>query len=416
MNVTHISPRFFPAISGAEFYMQRISEELFKTKVIGVTLHCSNAVDFAGLRETTPKSLEAKSFLWKNQFMVHRHAVESLDFRVQIEYYLKNFQKILQVNADEISSYIKNGPAIPSMLAFLKESQTNLLHSTFFPYQTVLDGILASILHGIPSVCTPFFHFANPRYKDIAGISLLNKYSKILACTVMEKNELTKCGIFPDKIEVVPMGVDAEKFELAKREWFAESYDIAENRPVVLFCGYKNYEKGALSLLQSLPHVQNIVNDVLYCFIGPPTKAFNYELSRIKKLGFTKNILNINPVNLRGYFDKRKLGAFKSCAVYAMPSRTDAYGISFLEAWAAGKPVIGADIGATPEVIEDGVTGLLTEFGNPLAIAQKIIMLLQNSDLANTLGTNGQNKVRENNSWKTITQKIKEIYEVLVSG
>jgi len=43
-------------------------------------------------------------------------------------------------------------------------------------------------------------------------------------------------------------------------------------------------------------------------------------------------------------------------------------------------------------------------------------LLLQNPDLANTLGINGQNKVRENNSWKIITQKIKEIYEVLVSG
>ncbi len=60
-----------------------------------------------------------------------------------------------------------------------------------------------------------------------------------------------------------------------------------------------------------------------------------------------------------------------------MPSRSDAFGIAFLEAWAAGKPVIGANIGATPEVIRNGIDGFLVEFDNPRDIAEKVVKLLK---------------------------------------
>ena len=58
---------------------------------------------------------------------------------------------------------------------------------------------------------------------------------------------------------------------------------------------------------------------------------------------------------MTGYYDKKKIAAFKEADLYLMPSRSDAFGISFLEAWSAGKPVIGARIGATPEVIRENI-------------------------------------------------------------
>lgn len=396
--------------------MQRISEEIQKMKMMHVTLHCSNALDFAGLRRETFKNLKPKNFLWKNLFMVFRHQVEIWDFASQRDYYSQINQEGFSLRTEEMTNFFENGPFLLSLFPALEKTQMDLIHTTFFPYQTILDGIVASSLYKIPSVCTPFFHFANPRYSQLSNVSLLNHYSRILACTHIEKQELTKYGVLNEKIDVIPMGVDISKFQSAQKEWFTKPYDIADDRPVVLFCGYKNYEKGAITLLQSLPQVQKAINNVLYCFIGPATSAFNYELARIKKMGLFSNILNISPSNLAGYFDKRKLGAFKTCMVYAMPSRSDAYGISFLEAWSAGKPVIGANIGATPEVVEDGVTGFLTEFDNSLAIARIITRLIRDRDLAEKLGTNGQAKVAEHNSWRQIASKISDIYEVLING
>ncbi len=415
MEVIHLCPRFFPAISGGEFYMQRISEELQKSRKVNIALHCSNAIDFAGLRKQTPKSLPEATFQWHQLFTVYRHAVNSTDSGELITRYSQKYPNFLdQIKDIELVSFFKNGPSIPRFFSLVEESRFDIIHTTFLPYQTVVDGLICSKLHSVPSICTPFFHFANPRYSNINEIAILKYYSKIICCTAIEKTELCRRGVQSDRIEIIPMGVDVQKFDTARKEDFLDFYKIQHDRPIVLFCGYKNFEKGALTLLQAIPLVKNEIRDILFCFIGPSTKAFNYEVSKLKKEGFKTNILNINPSNLMGYFDKRKLGCFKACSVFVMPSRSDAYGISFLEAWAAGKPVIGANIGATPEIIREGFDGFLIEFDNPPKLAEKILFVLKNPELSMTLGKNGREKVQKNNNWMFIAQKLFRIYGGLV--
>jgi glycosyltransferase involved in cell wall biosynthesis len=97
-----------------------------------------------------------------------------------------------------------------------------------------------------------------------------------------------------------------------------------------------------------------------------------------------------------------------------MPSRSDAFGISFLEAWAARKPVVGARIGATPEVINEYVDGLLVEFDNPLDIAEKVITLLKNKRLRKKYGLAGQKKVKERFTWDHITKETYKAYLHLI--
>ena len=78
---------------------------------------------------------------------------------------------------------------------------------------------------------------------------------------------------------------------------------------------------------------------------------------------------------------EKKIAAFNETDVFLMPSRSDAFGIAYLEAWASGKPVIGANIGATPEVIRDKIDGLFVEFDDYLDIADKVVMLLKKKRL-----------------------------------
>lgn len=396
--------------------MLRISEELQKSKNVQVTLHCSNAIDFAGLRMQNRKNLPEATFQWHQLFTVYRHAVNPSETGALVNWYSQKFPYFFdQIKDIELASFFKNGPSIPSLFSFMENAKFDLIHTTFLPYQTVVDGLICSKKNNVPSICTPFFHFANPRYSKFAEISLLKYYSKIISCTALEKHELCRRGIQSNQIEIIPMGVDVRKFDTVRKEEFLNFYNLEHDRPIVLFCGYKNYEKGALTLLHTIPLVQKQIKDILFCFIGPSTKAFNYEVSKLKKEGFRANILNIDPSNLSGYFDKKKLGCFKACSVFAMPSRSDAYGISFLEAWASGKPVIGANIGATPEIIQDGIDGFLIEFDNPLKLAEKIQFVLKNTELSITMGKNGQIKVQKNNNWKDIAQKLYRIYEALVN-
>jgi glycosyltransferase involved in cell wall biosynthesis len=273
-----------------------------------------------------------------------------------------------------------------------------------------------------PTVITPFFHFSNPRYLKKEFFEPLLKFDKIIACTHIEKQVLIdKLRIPEEKIEVISMGVDYTKFIVPKKHStnnfkFKQKYfkPKEKNYSMVLFCGYKNYEKGAISILKAIPHILKKYRKVYFVFIGPSTLAFNRELSNLHKK-VDARVINLTPDNLKGYYDVKKIAAFTETDVYLMPSRSDAYGIAFLEAWAAGKPVIGADIGATPEVIRDGTDGLLVEFDNPIDIADKVVTLLKRKRLSRRLGLEGRTKVHENFSWNQIAKNTHEMYQKLIS-
>jgi glycosyltransferase involved in cell wall biosynthesis len=320
--------------------------------------------------------------------------------------------------------FIKNGPYLGDLLEFLlnkPDLNCNLIHTTFFPYFNCIISLILGKAMNKPVICTPFFHFSNPRYLDQNLAVVLNKFDILIACTNLEKEFLTwNCKINPEKIKVIPMGVDYEKFKKLpkanpngyhfKKQFFNNN---EKKYSLILFCGYKNYEKGALSILKSIPYIQKKIKKVYFVFIGPSTIAFNRELSKISKLDNTR-IINFTPDNLTGYYDKKKINAFKEADIYLMPSRSDAFGIAFLEAWAAGIPVIGARTGATPEVIRDNIDGLLVEFDDPLDIAQKVIKLLKNNKLKKKLGLAGQVKVSQNYTWEIVAKKTHQMYQNLL--
>ena len=83
-----------------------------------------------------------------------------------------------------------------------------------------------------------------------------------------------------------------------------------------------------------------------------------------------------------------------------MPSRTDSFGIVYLEAWLYNKPVIGAYAGGVPDVIDDGKNGYLVKFGDVEMLAQRIKQLLGNPIGALTMGQRGYAKVLHEMTWE----------------
>lgn len=216
------------------------------------------------------------------------------------------------------------------------------------------------------------------------------------------------------------MGVNFKKFNQSseqtkndfrfKRKFFRTN---EKDYKMVLFCGYKNFEKGAISILKTIPNILKKFPQVYFVFIGPSTIAFNRELSKLRKI-IEPRIVNLTPDNLKGYYDPIKIAAFKESDIFLMPSRSDAYGIAYLEAWASGKPVIGANIGATPEVISNNFDGLLVEFNNYEDIAKKVVTLLKNERLSNKMGQEGKKKVQESLSWYDVAKKTHQVYMELI--
>ena len=99
-----------------------------------------------------------------------------------------------------------------------------------------------------------------------------------------------------------------------------------------------------------------------------------------------------------------------------MPSRTDSFGIVYMEAWLCGKPVIGARAGGVPAVISDEQDGLLVNFGDVADLADKIKGLLKDSALADRLGQAGRAKVLENYTWPVVFGKVYSVYRQILGS
>lgn len=394
-----------------------------------VEVICSNSIDYAGLRSPQGRLLKRSSPLYQEyrRLKIKRIALD-YQYLDDEEEFKKCCQRVLQwcqdlslpIKLEEIKVYMENGLNLNHWLKSIMDGnvafRSHLIHSTYLPYSMVLYALLIARKMQIPSVCTPFYHIYNPRYQNPKLTKVLRHYDALIACTEVEKCELVKSGCESSKIHVVPMGVDYNlysrvvKSNSGRFKSFRASFGITN--PFILYVGFKNREKGALSLLKAAKLVYQDYPALNYVFIGPTTQAFDIELKKKRDLGIP--ILNLTPSNMRGYFDWRKVSAFQECEIFVMPSRSDAYGMVYLEAWAAGKPVIATRNSVMKEVIREHNDGLLVTFDDHREIAQAIIRLIRDQELRQTMGENGRKKVKKKNKWSLITQATRSIYDSLI--
>jgi glycosyltransferase involved in cell wall biosynthesis len=106
--------------------------------------------------------------------------------------------------------------------------------------------------------------------------------------------------------------------------------------------------------------------------------------------------------------DKRDLLA--AAAVVAMPSRSDSFGIVFLEAWLYSVPVVGAAAGGIPEVVSDGQDGYVVPFGDVDALAGRLARLLAEPALARRMGEAGRCKTLAQHTWDHVYARVRPRY------
>ena len=114
--------------------------------------------------------------------------------------------------------------------------------------------------------------------------------------------------------------------------------------------------------------------------------------------------------------DEVRRDALAAASVYAQPSRTDSFGIAYLEAWCYGAPVVGARAGGVPAVIDDGENGLLVPFGDVGALAGALERLLRDGALARRLGASGRAKVLRELTWDAAYGRARAFYRDLAGS
>ncbi|CAJ36730.1 glycosyltransferase (group 1) [Methanocella arvoryzae MRE50] len=216
------------------------------------------------------------------------------------------------------------------------------------------------------------------------------------------KDRLVEKGFDESKIFILPHG-DYSFF----LNYSVEKNSSVENRDTLLFFGRILKYKGLNYLLESLKLVIQEHPDVKLIVAGKG----NMDEYRDLVQSFKAENLDIH-----NYFieDKDVPSYFSMADIVVLPyieaSQTGIIPI----AYAFSKPVIATNVGSIPEVVDNGITGILVPPKDEKALAVAILRLLKDKQLAKELGTNAYHKMKEELSWDKIAIRTINIYKQLL--
>ncbi len=252
----------------------------------------------------------------------------------------------------------------------------------------------AVILHGMD-----FSYALKKKRKEFLAKKILLKAEKII-CTNNYTADLVKKYLknYAGSIKVVNPGIELEAG--FNHELFIElknRYALTD-KIVLLSVGRLVKRKGFAKVIDALPAVLPNVPNLIYIILGNGQELSNLN-SQIVKLNLENKVKIITNAN-----DNERNAWFRLCDLFIMPSRNingdfEGFGIVYLEANLAGKPVIAGKSGGVPDTVIDGLNGLMVNPENNYDISQAIIKLAQDEKLREKLGYQGQRRALAEFSW-----------------
>ncbi len=293
------------------------------------------------------------------------------------------------------------------------------LHAHFFPYKQdvihvhwpiphVLFGLQMKYRWKIPMLL--YIHGGELRFLSRLPsalkkffVYLLNKADYITVNSTYTRGLVESYGLKPP-VEVIPFGNPFSEKMYPYRE---------KGRKIILFVGRLIEVKGIDTLLRAFKIVKDSIPDATLRIVGDGPLA-----SELRKLS---DELGLNVV-FTGYKTGKELESeYLGASCFVLPSKPDrigqveTLGVVAIEALSYGLPVIASNLGGIPDIVKNGETGLLFEPGNYTELAARIIEILKNPELAESLVRKGQEHVKTTFSWNAIIEKLERLYSRLIS-
>jgi phosphatidylinositol alpha-1,6-mannosyltransferase len=224
---------------------------------------------------------------------------------------------------------------------------------------------------------------SGPRRVAFEGAERILTNSEFTAGCVRER-----FPVLAERVHPVPLCIAPDLVE----QWQADPPEApAQREPAVLIVGRiwaSQRGKGHDALLAALPRVRERIPDAQLWIVGTGDDVPRLEqLARERGMGVAVRFL--------GRISDRELGRlYRSAGVFAMPSRQEGFGLVYAEAMWHGLPCIGSTADAAREVIAHGKTGLLVPYDAPEPLADAIVALLSDPELARRMGSAAAGEAR----------------------
>jgi glycosyltransferase involved in cell wall biosynthesis len=302
-------------------------------------------------------------------------------------------------------------PLVPELLS-ARTADFDVVHTASLPYNSILfAGYRLARRAGARLVTTPHIHFgehgsdrAASTYLRPAQRWLLQQSDVVVVRTPSEGAYLRAEGFPPDQLRVIACGINPEDVAGGDGDRFRRTHGIAAHEPIVFFLGMSAFEKGTKHLVWAMRMLWRRGVKAKLVLAGASQPHFRRFWRRQPEDVRAQTLV----LDFISEADKRDLLA--AGQVFAMPSRSDTFGIVYLEAWVYGVPVIGAYAGGVPDVIAHDEDGLLVPFGDVRGLATSIERLLDDPTLRARLGSRGRAKTLQQWTWDALYPDIRALY------
>jgi len=218
---------------------------------------------------------------------------------------------------------------------------------------------------------------------------------KVIALTADMKQELQK--IYDGEISVIPNGVELDNYKNLQKK----DFDVKNKK--IIFVGVLRPVKGLEYLIKAMEIIHVEMENTILMIIGEGEERKSLETLVLKLhlenvVIFTGDILN---KNIPSYLIQGD--------VFVLPSLSEGFPNVLLEAMAAGLPLVTTNINGLSEIIRNEENGYLVEPKNPQQLAEKILMVLNNSTQSKKFSNNNL-KIVKKYSWKNIVICLEDVY------
>ena len=300
-------------------------------------------------------------------------------------------------------------PSVAGLIRFIRRHDVHLIHTSDRPRDALASVILARLTGAkcIVHVHVGFDDWMSPLLKWS-----LRHADALIAVSEFVKRTLVDSGHDPARIHVVLNAIDPAAWEPGVgRDEMRRELDLPVDADVVITVCRLFPSKGVEELVRALPALHEQHLDARLIIVGNEmVSGFRQHLVDVAtELGVTGSLA------LTGHRgDIARLMAAGD--VFAMPSVGEPFGLVYLEAMAMRLPVVALDSGGTPEVVVDGLTGLLSRPGDTESLHRNLAALLGDPTRRSGMGAAGRKRVEARFMPPRMAADVVMVYKQLISS
>jgi len=409
MKIIHVSPTYAPVLGGSELHAKELSEGLVARghDVTVLTANVRNLWDLShGVHGELP---ETEIINGVKVVRIDPKGNTPGSWLQRCMDFPGGWRGLKIAFGQDGLEMLAAQPLTVQLIPYLVRCQPDIVMAMNWYWSPAYHTYLARRLKRFVFVGIPLFHTFESWCQRKVYERMLASCSAVVANTEHEAKFMRAHGA--GRVEVAGVGVHPGPFACRKGAEIRARYSIGD-RPVVGFVGRQQAGKGIIQLIEAMKIVWQWNPEVRLICAGHRSNEYQdlevenafQQLSRSERERF---------IRIDQFPDEDKSSLYEAFDVFALPSTGESFGLAYLEAWLCQKPVIGARIGSTQCVIEDGVDGLLVDPMDPKDIASKIVELLSDRDKREKMGMAGYSKTLERYTWDKVVDRVETLYRDL---